>query len=355
MALHGTHYPHTTTETTNVKAYDVTLDNITYSLIDTPGFNDTKRTDKAVLDHITQYLSDQFKAGELLSGIIYLHPISRPRFQGTDTLHASVFRELCGLKTLKNVVLATTHWKDVDLATAEAREEELFAENDLLGEMIDDGARTWRITAHKNPKLCRELIISFANSKATALKVQIQVDSGVESSATALLTKQLRELELAHQREIEEQERIAAAAEAKCQRQMREHEERHRVEVERQKRRAAEARSRRERIQREEATSRAASAATAREAARRYEQEAANRRRERQQAESRAREKADREAKERRAAEERRRQQKAEEAALRQKQEEERQLQYKITRTRDGLRARSEAVVSIALRDESCC
>jgi hypothetical protein len=197
MALHGTHCPHTTRETTNAKVYDVTLNNVTYSLIDTPGFNDMKRTDEAVLDHIMQYFSDQFNAGELLSGIIYLHPISRPRFQGTDILQASVFRELCGLKTLKNVVLATTHWKNVDLATAEAREEELFAENDLLGEMIDDGARTWRITDHTDRKLCRKLIKSFANSKATALKVQIQVDSGVENSATALLTKQLRELELA--------------------------------------------------------------------------------------------------------------------------------------------------------------
>jgi hypothetical protein len=145
-----------------------------------------------------------------LSGITYLHPISRTRFQGVDTLQVSVFRELCGSETYQNVVLATTHWKDVNLSTAKACEEELFATNNLLGDMIEDGARTWRI-AHDNSKSCRKLIKSFANSKAAALKVQKQVDSGTESSTAALLTEQLRELELAHQREVEEKERKAAA------------------------------------------------------------------------------------------------------------------------------------------------
>jgi len=354
MTLQYTDYPHPATETTIAKAYEVTISNITYSLIDTPGFNDSKRSDKEILDHITQYLSNQFKAGELLSGIIYLHPISRIRFQGTDTLQASVFRELCGSERYQNVVLATTHWEDVDLSTAEAREEELFATNDLLGDMIEDGARTWRI-AHNNSKSCRKLIKSFANSKAVALKVQKQVESGAESSAAALLTEQLRQLELAHQREVEKKESKAAAAEAERQRQMREAEERHQGEVEKQKRRAADERFWREYYQRQEAERWKAEAAAAREKAILHEREAENRRREKERAEAAVREKAKREKEEREAANERQRRQKAEEAALRQKQDEERKRQYKIKRTRDGLRAKSEAIVSIALRDEGRC
>ena len=128
--------------------------------------------------------------------------------------------------------------------------------------MIEDGARTWR-KAHDNSKSCRKLIRSFANSKAAALKVQKQVDSGAESSTAALLTEQIRELELAHQREVEEKERKAATAEAERQRQMREAEERHRREVEEQERRAADERWWREYYQRQEAERREAAAAAA--------------------------------------------------------------------------------------------
>ena len=45
-----------------------------------------------------------------LAGIIYLHEISQDRVTGTARRNLGMFKQLCGVKALRHVVLATTKW-----------------------------------------------------------------------------------------------------------------------------------------------------------------------------------------------------------------------------------------------------
>ncbi len=52
-------------------------------LIDTPGFDDSKRSDTEILTEISRLLATQYKLVVTLKGIIYLHRITDNRFQGS--------------------------------------------------------------------------------------------------------------------------------------------------------------------------------------------------------------------------------------------------------------------------------
>lgn len=62
----------------------------------------------------------------LLSGIIYLHPISDVRWSHSSMQSLKMFRKMCGDDKLENAVLATTKWEDTPKEIALRREEELI-------------------------------------------------------------------------------------------------------------------------------------------------------------------------------------------------------------------------------------
>jgi hypothetical protein len=67
-----------------------------FILIDTPGFNDTYRSDEEVFKTIADWLTDSFKAQEQLHGIIYLHRIDIPRVSGSAMRSMRMLELLCG-------------------------------------------------------------------------------------------------------------------------------------------------------------------------------------------------------------------------------------------------------------------
>ncbi|KAJ8472795.1 hypothetical protein ONZ45_g16529 [Pleurotus djamor] len=93
--------------------------------VDTPGFDDTNRSDGDILKSIANWLVSMYKSKITLSGIIYLHRISDNRMAGTPLQNLQVFRKLCGAPALSNVILTTTFWDQVDDATGRLREAEL--------------------------------------------------------------------------------------------------------------------------------------------------------------------------------------------------------------------------------------
>ncbi|KAG5219505.1 P-loop containing nucleoside triphosphate hydrolase protein [Salix suchowensis] len=101
------------------------FENRTVRLIDTPGFDDTSKTDTEVLTMIAASLSSMYRGGVKLSGAIYIHRISDVRMGGASTRNFKLFRGLCGDNMLQNVVIVTNMWSQVPLDVGEAREEEL--------------------------------------------------------------------------------------------------------------------------------------------------------------------------------------------------------------------------------------
>jgi len=111
-------------------------------LVDTPGFDDTYKSDVEILSEVAGWLKKTYENKVMVAGILYLHRISDNRMAGTPLKNLQVFQELCGKNALKNIVLVTTMWDDVEESTGAAREDELTKE--YWNDMIRLGSRTAR-------------------------------------------------------------------------------------------------------------------------------------------------------------------------------------------------------------------
>ncbi|THH15941.1 hypothetical protein EUX98_g9380, partial [Antrodiella citrinella] len=89
------------------------LDGKYVTLIDTPGFDDTVKTEAEILRLISTYLAKTYEAGRRLHGIVFLHRITDVRMGGVAKKNFRLFRKLCGDETLRSVIIATTMWQDV--------------------------------------------------------------------------------------------------------------------------------------------------------------------------------------------------------------------------------------------------
>lgn len=117
-------------------------------MIDTPGFDDTSRSDIDTLKAISSYLSISFANGVRINGIIYLHRISDNRLSGSSLRNLRMFKQLTGTGTWPNTVIGTTMWKANDHKNGERREKELLDNADYFGGMLSQGAKSFRIAEH---------------------------------------------------------------------------------------------------------------------------------------------------------------------------------------------------------------
>ncbi|KAG9312302.1 P-loop containing nucleoside triphosphate hydrolase protein [Chiua virens] len=127
-----------TTEVRPIRFYDEESGQMVV-LVDTPGFDDTYKSDLDILNMISDWLSSSYKKHKLLSGILYLHRIMDNRMAGTPLKNLRVFQKLCGKDALDKVYLTTTMWDEVDERVGERRLEEL--RSDYWKAMISQGAQ----------------------------------------------------------------------------------------------------------------------------------------------------------------------------------------------------------------------
>ncbi|KIJ63777.1 hypothetical protein HYDPIDRAFT_91834 [Hydnomerulius pinastri MD-312] len=111
-------------------------------LVDTPGFDDTCVSDTQILRTIADWLNKTYKQKIKLAGLLYLHRISDVRFGGTPLRNLSVFKDLCGVANLQNVILVTTMWDEVGDSDGSLKEAELVSK--FWNGMIQLGSRTRR-------------------------------------------------------------------------------------------------------------------------------------------------------------------------------------------------------------------
>jgi len=142
-------------------------------LVDTPGFNDTNRSDTDVLKDIVAWTSSTYKEKRLLSGIIYMHRISDVRMEGSALKNLRMFQSLCGDKALNNVLLTTTQWSNVEPKKGEARERELRESPNFFKGLLDRGANLERFMGDRGSGL--ELIHKLMGSTPKALDIQHQI------------------------------------------------------------------------------------------------------------------------------------------------------------------------------------
>jgi hypothetical protein len=142
-------------------------------LVDTPGFDDTYRSDTQVLSEVADWLNQAYSHKILLSGIIYLHRILDVRMGGAAMKNLRMFKKLCGDDGLGSVVLATTFWGNVSPQEGTTRESQLKNRPDFWKSMIDRGSTVLR--QDRGATSARE-IVQYLIQKRRPRALEIQKD-----------------------------------------------------------------------------------------------------------------------------------------------------------------------------------
>jgi len=162
--------------------------------VDTPGFDDTYKSDVEILAMIADWLVKIYEGRFNLATIIYVHAISSSRMTGSMLKNLELFASLCGQKAMPNVILTTTKWEYVSLTTGTNREEELRSE--FWKDMLNSGCRTerfqntydsaWRIIDSLVEKDRAPVLVS-----SEIVDAQLRLN---ETKAGITLTKELEKL-----------------------------------------------------------------------------------------------------------------------------------------------------------------
>ncbi|RAH57071.1 hypothetical protein BO85DRAFT_520536 [Aspergillus piperis CBS 112811] len=144
-------------------------------LLDTPGFNDTNRSDIEILKEIASSLVHWHQKGWKLAGVIYLHRIIDPRIGGAALKNLHMFQALCGIENYHRIVLVTNMWNEfgpseVEQQVGERREAELQKQPQFWRPMIDHGSLCMR---HKGSKESALEILDLVCELGGAVVLQI--------------------------------------------------------------------------------------------------------------------------------------------------------------------------------------
>ena len=201
------------------------LDGRRIVLIDTPGFDDTHKSDTDVLRSIAAFLGEswveahgypyrgvqlteifRYSVGAKLAGVIYVHRISDEKFGGLAVKNFRMFRELCGEKTLKNVILMTNMWGRVSPRQEADREQQL--KDKYFKAAVEKGAQMCRHT--NTPESARTVVRKILKNQPLVLKIQHElIDEGKDIGQTGAgveLNREIREVVEKYQRDIRDLE-----------------------------------------------------------------------------------------------------------------------------------------------------
>ena len=174
-------------------------------MIDTPGFDDSYRTDEDILSQVASFLATFWSSSVQLTGLIYCHSIIDTRFGTAADRNLGMFKQLCGPDAMSSVVLTSTFWDLADQERANYRETELLTLPCFWAGMISHGSASFR---HDRGKTSGSKIVQYLMNRHRPVVLSLQqeiVDQGktlAETKAGQIVALQIRELRLSHQNEL---------------------------------------------------------------------------------------------------------------------------------------------------------
>jgi hypothetical protein len=175
--------------------------------VDTPGFDDTYRSDTDILHEISYWLADNYSKSRKLAGIIYLHDMKHDRMTRSAMVNLAMFQNLCGEDCLSNVVLTTTKWSTQaeELIRQKEHEVELTTSDSFWGLLVRKGVR---VRQYDRTYDCALSIIEMLETKkSVVLDIQHQlIDEGktlAETSAGRKLEEDINRERERHQKELQ--------------------------------------------------------------------------------------------------------------------------------------------------------
>jgi GTP-binding protein EngB required for normal cell division len=165
------------TETSETEEYALQYRGRHYMMIDSPGFNDSKKDDNEIFDNLANYLVSKYKAGRLLNGLIYLVSILDTRMKGSELRNLRMFKKLCGKENFKSIILGLTFCdREPDKDVREMRKTELISNPDWWGKMVKDGSTVVEIPYHlDHPEASLAILDRFATHEEITLQLQEEV------------------------------------------------------------------------------------------------------------------------------------------------------------------------------------
>ncbi|KAJ8131810.1 hypothetical protein O1611_g1811 [Lasiodiplodia mahajangana] len=144
--------------TTDIRVYRVQNTGHTIYLIDTPGFDDTYRTNVEIFKELAFMLSQLYLSGARLGGILYLHRITDNRVTRSAVRGFNTLKQMCGPAAARFVTLVTTMWDCIppsgELQAIALRREQELRETDIFwGSMFRNGSGMVRWPADTNSPL----------------------------------------------------------------------------------------------------------------------------------------------------------------------------------------------------------
>ncbi|KAK0648163.1 P-loop containing nucleoside triphosphate hydrolase protein [Cercophora newfieldiana] len=151
------------------------LDGRRIALIDTPGFDDDKRSDVRILEDIAKWMADRgYLATHQLDGLILLHPVTAHRVGGTERKRTKLLEKILGRNAYKRIVIATTMWDQIK-SEDDMKERIQGRTKDLWKDLIDGGAKI--VTHHNNQESARAIIRDIINMSVKHGKLQPQLQT----------------------------------------------------------------------------------------------------------------------------------------------------------------------------------
>lgn len=169
-----------------------------------------------VLEEVSSWLAQSYKSRKLLSGIIYLHPITSNRMRGSALKNLDVFANLVGPASFQNILLVTTMWDLLpDPSVGESREEEL-CEHYWKG-LIEKGSITARSSGDRRSALAIMKRIAFDQRMGSTSSAPLAIQKEIvdehraldETSAGEVLVRRLDRLERQYREQLSQLRRQA--------------------------------------------------------------------------------------------------------------------------------------------------
>lgn len=173
-------------------------------MVDTPGFDDTTRTDSDVLRELAKHLAQAYRSNIKLTGLIYLHRISDNKFGGASGRNLRTFKKLTGSENLGSVVLATTFWQKPFANDDYERETQLNTDANLgWARMLNQKAKYMR--QDQNEASAEEILKYLINRRRpVTLKIQRElVDERKEIGQTEAGAEVISDMRRMYEQQME--------------------------------------------------------------------------------------------------------------------------------------------------------
>ncbi|KAI6013516.1 hypothetical protein EDC04DRAFT_695681 [Pisolithus marmoratus] len=132
--------------TREIRATKCTIGNFTSAvLLDTPGFDNMRISEKQVLGMVSKSLAKAHKDRRVfISAVLFFYPITDNRLHWTPLKHLRLFQKLCGEEAMAQTGLVTTMWDEIDEGVGNERMAAL--QSNYWRFMITQGSKTYRFS-----------------------------------------------------------------------------------------------------------------------------------------------------------------------------------------------------------------